>query len=45
MVLFAALSVLAAWFVARFLPETKGLALEDVTAVFERQATGRGQPD
>ena len=38
MVLFAALSVLAAWFVVRFLPETKGLALEQVTAVFERQA-------
>ena len=44
MVLFAALSVLAAWFVARFLPETKGLALEQVTDVFERQATGRGSP-
>jgi len=41
MVLFAALALLAAWFVARFLPETKGLALEDVTAVFERQATGK----
>jgi len=41
MVLFAVLSVVAAWFVARFLPETKGLALEEVTAVFERQATGK----
>ncbi len=38
MVLLAALSVLAAWFVFRFLPETKGLALEEVTAVFDRQA-------
>jgi hypothetical protein len=25
-------------FVARFLPETKGLPLEDVVEVFERQA-------
>ncbi|MDQ3104075.1 MAG: sugar porter family MFS transporter [Actinomycetota bacterium] len=41
MVLFAVLAILAAWFVAKFLPETKGLALEDVTAVFERQATGK----
>jgi SP family arabinose:H+ symporter-like MFS transporter len=38
MVLFAFLAVLAIGFVARFLPETKGLALEDVTAVFEKQA-------
>jgi len=37
----AVLAILAAWFVAKFLPETKGLALEDVTAVFERQATGK----
>ena len=41
MVLFAALSILAAGFVARFLPETKNLALEEVTAVFERQAAGK----
>jgi MFS transporter, SP family, arabinose:H+ symporter len=41
MILFAVLAVLAVLFVARFLPETKGLALEDVTAVFEKQATGR----
>jgi hypothetical protein len=27
-------------FILRFLPETKGLALEQVTDVFERQATG-----
>jgi sugar porter (SP) family MFS transporter len=40
MILFAALSVLAMGFVYRFLPETKGLALEDVTAVFDKQATG-----
>jgi MFS family permease len=41
MVLFAALSVIAIAFVIRFLPETKGLALEDVTAVFDEQATGK----
>jgi hypothetical protein len=41
MILFAVLAVLAVLFVARFLPETKGLALEDVTAVFEKQATGK----
>ncbi len=44
MVLFAALSLLAVWFVARFLPETKGLALEEVTAVFEKQATAKESP-
>ena len=41
MVLFAVLSVVAAAFVSRFLPETKGLALEQVTAVFEKQAVGK----
>lgn len=41
MILFAVLSILAMGFIARFLPETKGLALEDVNAVFERQATGK----
>jgi SP family arabinose:H+ symporter-like MFS transporter len=44
MVLFAVLAVLAIAFVARFLPETKGLPLERVTAVFDRQATGRQTP-
>jgi len=44
MVLFAALSLLAVWSVARFLPETKGLALEEVTAVFEKQATAKESP-
>jgi sugar porter (SP) family MFS transporter len=39
MVLFAVLSVLALGFVTRFLPETKGLPLEEVVAVFERHAT------
>lgn len=41
MVLFAALSIMAVFFVARFLPETKGRALEDVTEIFEQQATAR----
>ncbi len=40
MILFAVLAVMAMAFVYRFLPETKGLALEDVTAVFDKQATG-----
>ncbi|MDT7664463.1 MAG: transporter, family, arabinose:H+ symporter [Pseudonocardiales bacterium] len=40
MVLFAVISVLAIVFIARFLPETKGLPLEDVVGVFERQAAG-----
>jgi SP family arabinose:H+ symporter-like MFS transporter len=43
MILFAVLAVLAIGFVARFLPETKGLALEDVTAVFDKQATGKAE--
>jgi MFS transporter, SP family, arabinose:H+ symporter len=42
MVLFAGLAVVAIGFVARFLPETKGLPLEDVVGVFERQAAGAG---
>jgi SP family arabinose:H+ symporter-like MFS transporter len=44
MVLFAALSLLAVIFVARFLPETKGMSLEDVAEVFERKATGKESP-
>jgi MFS transporter, SP family, arabinose:H+ symporter len=38
MVLFAFLSVLAIVFIARFLPETKGVPLEEVVHTFERQA-------
>jgi sugar porter (SP) family MFS transporter len=38
MVLFAVLAVLAIGFVARFLPETKGLSVEEVTGVFEKEA-------
>jgi MFS family permease len=41
MVLFAVLSIMAIAFVARYLPETKGLALEDVTAVFDKQAKAK----
>jgi len=37
MVLFAVLAVLAIVFIARYLPETKGLPLEEVVEVFERQ--------
>jgi MFS family permease len=44
MVLFAVLAVIAIAFVARFLPETKGLSLERVTAVFDRQTAGRKAP-
>lgn len=44
MVLFAALSVLAIVFIARFLPETKGLPLEEVTALFERKAAAKESP-
>ena len=40
MVLFVVLSLLAMVFVWRFLPETKNLSVEEVVAVFERQATG-----
>jgi MFS transporter, SP family, arabinose:H+ symporter len=38
MVMFAALAVLGILFVARFLPETKGLSVEEVTGVFEEAA-------
>jgi sugar porter (SP) family MFS transporter len=40
MILFAVLSVMAMGFVYRFLPETKGLALDDATAALAKQATG-----
>jgi sugar porter (SP) family MFS transporter len=39
MVCFAGLAVLAIIFIAIFLPETKGLAVEDVIQTFEKQAT------
>jgi MFS transporter, SP family, arabinose:H+ symporter len=40
MVLLAALAVLAVIFVARYLPETKMLSVEQVVKVFERQGVG-----
>ncbi len=40
MVLFVLLAIMAMVFVWRFLPETKNLSVEEVVAVFERQATG-----
>ncbi|HEY1573004.1 MAG TPA: sugar porter family MFS transporter [Pseudonocardiaceae bacterium] len=38
MVCFAGLCVLAILFVGRFLPETKGHSVEEITRIFERQA-------
>jgi SP family arabinose:H+ symporter-like MFS transporter len=38
--LFVVLAILAMVFVWRFLPETKNLSVEEVVAVFERQASG-----
>ncbi|HEY4850167.1 MAG TPA: MFS transporter [Streptosporangiaceae bacterium] len=45
MVAFAVLSVFAILFIARFLPETKELPVEEVIALFERQATGKPATD
>ncbi len=39
MVLFAILAVLATVFVSGWLPETKGLSLEEISSQFEREAT------
>ncbi|MCL5013238.1 MAG: sugar porter family MFS transporter [Firmicutes bacterium] len=36
MISFAVLSLLAVWFVARFVPETKGLSVEEIAQVFNR---------
>jgi Sugar (and other) transporter/AAA ATPase domain len=44
MVSFAVIAVLAIGFVARWLPETKGLSVEEAVAVFERQAEGSKAP-
>jgi SP family arabinose:H+ symporter-like MFS transporter len=41
MVCFAALCLLAIGFVYKFLPETKGLSVEQTVTVFEKQAHGR----
>jgi SP family arabinose:H+ symporter-like MFS transporter len=40
LVCFAALCIAGVAFVARFLPETKGLSVEEVVSEFERQAQG-----
>ncbi|HEU0276705.1 MAG TPA: sugar porter family MFS transporter [Rhodanobacteraceae bacterium] len=40
MVCFAALSVLAIVFIARWLPETKGLSVDEITDLFARKARG-----
>ncbi len=40
MVCFAVITVLVMGFVARWLPETKGLSVEQAVSVFERQAEG-----
>ena len=44
MVSFAVLCVLAIGFVYRFLPETKGLSVEQAVHVFEQEAAGSGHP-
>jgi hypothetical protein len=44
LVCFAGLCVIAIGFVARFLPETKNLSVEEITEVFERQAAGDRAP-
>jgi SP family arabinose:H+ symporter-like MFS transporter len=41
MVCFAALCLLAIGFVYKFLPETKGLSVEQTVSVFEKQAGGQ----
>ena len=44
MVCFAVLCVLAIGFVYKFLPETKGLSVEQAVHVFERQAEREPAP-
>jgi len=44
MLLFTGLAVLAFLFVARYLPETKGLSVEEVVQVFERQSGTTSPP-
>ncbi|MDQ6772263.1 MAG: sugar porter family MFS transporter [Candidatus Dormibacteraeota bacterium] len=44
MVAFAVLCILAILFVARFLPETKNLSVEEVIALFEKQAASGSGP-
>jgi MFS family permease len=40
LVCFAGLCILAILFVGKFLPETKGHSVEEITEIFERQAAG-----
>lgn len=42
LVCFAGLSVMAIAFIAVFLPETKGLSVDDITTLFERPASEAG---
>jgi MFS transporter, SP family, arabinose:H+ symporter len=44
MVCFAGLCVLAIGFVFKFLPETKGLSVEQINDIFEKQAAGEPVP-
>ncbi|HEX5405787.1 MAG TPA: sugar porter family MFS transporter [Pseudonocardiaceae bacterium] len=44
LVCFAGLCVLAILFVGKFLPETKGHSVEEITEIFERQAAGSSLP-
>jgi membrane protein implicated in regulation of membrane protease activity len=41
MVMFAGLAVVAVGFVRRYLPETKGQSVEEITRTFEAQARDR----
>src|SRR3954470_1417963 len=42
MICFAALCAVAIVFVLRYVPETKGMSVEDITELFEQQAKDRG---
>jgi sugar porter (SP) family MFS transporter len=42
LICFAALCVLAIAFVLRFVPETKGMSVEDITELFEKEASDSG---
>jgi sugar porter (SP) family MFS transporter len=44
MICFAALSVLAVVFVLMFVPETKGMSVEEITEMFEQTAGSGGRP-
>lgn len=41
LVLFAGVAIVAIAFVARFLPETKGLSVEEIVTVFDKEARGK----